>query len=139
MSHPHDTLVAYRERLIAYAVGAVIYFLLPYTYVAPVFLTARPAISAWILIGGINHIWAHLGEIWKDPMTHFLGIPYRAVQIVLVVVGCAFISVASWRCAYGLGTWGFILLAFALEVRLTERESWRRYRAKQAGEDEGSI
>jgi TRAP-type mannitol/chloroaromatic compound transport system permease large subunit len=139
MSRSHDTIVAYQERLIAYAVGAVIYFLLPYTYVAPVFITARPAISAWILIGGINHIWAHVGEIWKDPMTHFLGMPYREVQIVLVVLGCAFIGVASWTCSYGFGESGFLLLAFALEVRITERESWRRYRAKQARATENSV
>lgn len=139
MSPPRDTRVAYRERLIAYSVGAIIYFSLPYTHVAPVILTAMPAISSWILVSATNHVWAHLTQIWKDPITSFMGIPNRVVQAVLVVGGCVLISVASWRRAYGLGTWGFILLAFALEVRITERESWRRYRAKQAREDEDSI
>jgi len=138
MSQSQDTMVAYRERLIAYAVGAAIYFASPYVYENPVALAARPAIASWILVCGSNHIWAHLSEIWKDPITTCLGIPNRVLEVIFFVVGCAVIATASLQGAPHVATWGFISLVFALEVRLCERESWRRYRLKQAREVAGS-
>jgi len=131
MSTLRDIRLIYRERLIVYAVGTMICLASTQYWESPIVMAAIPAISMWISMTFGIHVLMHLMSAFRDPITSTLGIPNRALGVILLVVGVAIITAATLYGSPDIGTWGCFFLLFALDARLGERESWRRFRLKQ--------
>lgn len=134
MSTLRDIRLVYRERLIVYAVGTMICLASTQYWESPIVIAAIPAISMWISMSFVIHVLMSLMSAFRDPITSTLGIPNRGLQVILLVVGFTIIAAATLYGSSDIGTWGCFFLLFALDSRLGERESWRRYRLKQRQE-----
>lgn len=134
MSNFRSFFHVYGERLVAYAIGAlVIIGLLPFASSAVV----KPVISAiptWIFSTTLMHLWMSLIQVWDDPSVTILGIPNRLFDAISLVAGSAMVASAAFYGSQTMATWGWLVLLFSLEGRLCERESWGRYRLKQCSD-----
>src|SRR5690606_4339196 len=108
----HGTLRTYRERAIAYVLGGIIYLGAAAFHDHPIGIALRPAVGNWIVMGIIVNAWMHLIEIWRDPITHRLGISNRVHEIIFVLLGLTIICTATFRPSPDLGTWGCLSLLF---------------------------
>lgn len=131
MSTLQDIRFVYRERLIVYAVGTMICLASTQYWESPIVIATIPAISMWISMTSVIHVLMHLMSAFRDPLPSLFGIPTRVLDVIFLVVGLLILAVATWYGSPDIGTWGCLFLLFALDGRLGERESWRRFRLKQ--------
>ena len=139
MHKTRDTILLYRERLVVYAIGAIIYLASAQYYESPVVMAVRPAISTWIIASVVINAWMSMVNAFRDPLPSLFGMPTRVLDVIFLVVGLVILAAATWYGSPDIGTWGCLFLLFALDGRLGECESWRRYRLKQERENAGAA
>jgi len=139
MRKTRDTILLYRERLVVYVIGAIVYLASAQYYESPLVMAVRPAISTWIMATIVINAWMSLVNAFRDPLTSLFGMPTRVLDVILLVVGLVILASATWYDSPDIGAWGCLFLLFALDGRLGERESWRRYRLKQERENAGAA
>lgn len=117
----------YRERIIAYVSAGAIAVVLGFWPSSSVSRTVQPAVAFWIVTTLVMIIWAHITVAFRDSMKSILGLPLWMVGVMLVILGLTLISVAILTQSTRLGTWGWLSFLFAVDVVLSERESFRRH------------
>lgn len=139
MSTLQNIRLVYRERLIVYVVGTLICLASTQYWKNPIVIAVIPALAMWIFMTFFIHLFMGLMGAFRDPITSTLGIPTRLLEVIFLVVGVTTLAVATWYGSPGTGMWGCFSLLLALDARLGERESWRRFRLKQEREDAGAV